>query len=350
MITRDNYEEFFLLYVDNELSMAEKRVVEIFIDENPDLREEWEALLQCRVDPEPQVTFPGRDWLPGQDQEYLLSYIDNELNEEDRRAVESYIHRYPSRAAELELLRKTISHPDPAVVFADKEILHRAGDRRRIIFLRWTAAAAVVAGIVAFLIFNNPPKRLPAPLASKPAVQKNTLAVTPATPDTFYTTKPVKTQPVQIESIRKKDRVQELARTTSVPRSIPKTIPLKKDTIATGFNPEPANTVAVIDPPEVRDRVKRQARVQLADHVEGAMPGMVQEEIPREQSSFATQALLASTNDPGDEGPATGQDPPRKNKLRGLFRKVSRAFGKTADRDEDGNRKVLIGAFQFAVN
>lgn len=342
MITRDNYEEFFLLYVDNELSTAEKRVVERFIEENPDLREEWEALQQCKIEPEAQVTFSGRDWLRGQDQEYLLSYIDNELSEEDRKAVESHIHRYPARAAELELLRKTISQPDPAIVFANKEALHRTDGRRRIIFLRWTAAAAIVAGIIAFLIFNNSQKSIPAGLAITQPEQKNSRTVTPVTTDTFHSIQPVRTQPVQMESLRKKDRVQELATTTPVPRSIPKTIPPTKDTMTAVSNPEPANTVAVIDPSPVRDPANTQVR--------NSRPAVFQEEIPREKSSFATQALLTGTSDPTDENLAADQDPPKKNKLRGLFRKVSRAFGKTADHDEDGNRKVLIGAFQFAVN
>jgi hypothetical protein len=73
--------------------------------------------------------------------------------------------------------------------------------------------------------------------------------------------------------------------------------------------------------------------------------------IPREESSFATQALHENENhDPennilvADESPAPG-----KGKLRGLFRRVTRTFGKTADRDSDGQREVLVGAFQIAL-
>jgi len=101
--------------------------------------------------------------------------------------------------------------------------------------------------------------------------------------------------------------------------------------------PEPA--VAVMDMPVTGN---------LASDVHFA----VQTGIPKDQSSFATQALqdeqagIGRESDFGTDEPAA----PARTKLRGIFRKVTRAFAKTADRDSEGNRQVLVGAFQVTLN
>src|SRR5579871_5542956 len=108
MITRDNYEEFFLLYTDNELSVAERHEVERFVADHPDLREEWEALLQCRLSPDPHLGYPDRSGLlkpeverfanTGEGSAYtgeLLAYIDGELDAQHTAKIEAAISQHP---------------------------------------------------------------------------------------------------------------------------------------------------------------------------------------------------------------------------------------------------------------
>ena len=62
-INRNNYEEFFLLYVDNELGAAERKAVEDFVSQNPDLNGEWETYLQTKLSPDSSISFSGKHLL-----------------------------------------------------------------------------------------------------------------------------------------------------------------------------------------------------------------------------------------------------------------------------------------------
>jgi anti-sigma factor RsiW len=162
MITRDNYEEFFLLYIDNELSIADRQRVERFVADHPDLREEWEVLQQCQLQPEQPLAFPNKNALrrPEADASAaaaavdFLSYIDGELKGKDLAATEDFIRQHPHALQELELWRQTISYPDKTLTFPDKESLYKKEGGKKIVLLPWFRAgiAAAVAGVVALLL------------------------------------------------------------------------------------------------------------------------------------------------------------------------------------------------------
>jgi hypothetical protein len=60
MIDLKNYEEWFLLYADNELSASEKQSVMAFINLHPELHPEMERLLSLKYQPDLQVSFPDK--------------------------------------------------------------------------------------------------------------------------------------------------------------------------------------------------------------------------------------------------------------------------------------------------
>ena len=61
-INRNNYEEFFLLYVDGELDAAQQHTVENFVQQNPDLAVELEMLLHTKLTPE-SISFDNKEGL-----------------------------------------------------------------------------------------------------------------------------------------------------------------------------------------------------------------------------------------------------------------------------------------------
>ena len=49
MIHLGNYEEYFILYMDNELSEGQMAMVDEFLVHHPDLRGEFELLMSTRL-------------------------------------------------------------------------------------------------------------------------------------------------------------------------------------------------------------------------------------------------------------------------------------------------------------
>ena len=147
-INRHNYEAFFLLYVDKELSAADRKAVEVFVQENPDLQMELLLLQQTVVNAD-DIVLQKKDWLYMEEdisalQENLLLYADGELNAADKNAVKSLLDTNASAKAEWNILQQTKLQPDMAVVFEDKALLYRKEDGRVVAFKWWRVAAAAV--------------------------------------------------------------------------------------------------------------------------------------------------------------------------------------------------------------
>jgi hypothetical protein len=344
MITRENYEEFFLLYVDNELPAAARSAVERFVDENPDLRDEWEAFLQCRVQPDEKFVFPfTHELLKEEHEDLLLSYVDGELDAKDRGVVEDLISRQPPTAAELRQLLLTVSEPDRSIVFPDKKSLYRTERRRRVVPLFWmragVAAAVLTAGALLFL--NRPHGKSSLPVAA--TEKKDGGPVTPHTASPLYPEKArASAQMIKPEMPGAGSTPAFEKKKVRMPSQdvVVKTDPLKNGPVVSRVSTTDTGSrnvaITAMPTPDKREAVPVVNTLAVS--------------IPKDQSSFATQALLKESQDnAGVDIFADAPVPTGKTKLRRIFRRVSRAFGKTADRDDDGQRQVLISAFQVAL-
>ncbi|HNU86863.1 MAG TPA: hypothetical protein PKJ94_01145 [Ferruginibacter sp.] len=165
-IDRHNYETFFLLYVDKELSAADRKAVELFVQENPDLQMEL-SLLQDTVLNADDVVLEKKDWLYMEDgisalQENLLLYADDELSAADKKTVEALLATDKSAAAEWNSLRQAKLEPETSIVFADKRSLYRT-EATRVVGMKWwrVAAAAILLGFglwTGVTVYNNSAK------------------------------------------------------------------------------------------------------------------------------------------------------------------------------------------------
>jgi hypothetical protein len=153
-INRNNYEEYFLLYADNELSNTEKKVVEIFLQENPDLKEEF-LMIQLTVNaPEEEAKLIDKSFLikkvpsfiDGNNyEEIFVLYFDNELSISQKKEVEIFVTENPKYKTEFELIGEAKLFPDNSIVYPDKkELLRKEKSGKVIPLILWRAMAAAV--------------------------------------------------------------------------------------------------------------------------------------------------------------------------------------------------------------
>lgn len=158
-----NYEEFFVLYVDDELTAAQKETVDAFVAQHPHLREELDLLLGTKL-PAEDVSYAGKKELFSAAMklnavdEDLLLYLDNELTAAERKAVEERIAADGDYALLHSLLLRTRLDPAEKILHPAKKELYRHASRV-VVFKVWMRMAAAVvvllSGSLFFLLDKN---------------------------------------------------------------------------------------------------------------------------------------------------------------------------------------------------
>jgi len=370
MITRNNYEEFFLLYVDNELSPADRQAVERFVDEHPDLKEEWELLLQCRISPDEMPSFSGKEQLLrsaslinlNNYEEYFMLYADNELGDAEKIAVEKFASQNEKLRKEFSYILRSRMIPDREIVFEGKEMLYRSEKDTKRIILPWyrMATAACILLIAGFLVFNFIFKKtadqshvaVKGPAASETKENKKNIdaTVTPANTDSLNsllaTQKeiPVQRQVQKLSGGSLKKKQEGLAVHRNANAANDQFLNAKKAIVAGSVNRSPA-------------------RINVAEsgsHLHaGTSPAIAlnNTQIPeppgtdsQESDKLAQPVTLNYMNSDSENGFSVLTTSTGKSTMRGFFRKVSRVFEKTTRvGDEDDKKAVLIGNFQIAL-
>ncbi len=162
-INRDNYEQFFLLYVDNELSADERNAVDLFLAENADLRGEFQMLSETTL-PAEEISFGFKNSLLKKENEIepvlenMLLLLDNQLDSSAAASLKKNIAADASLKNEWEVLQQTKLNPAEKIVFEEKKLLYRhsAGRVVSMGFRRFAVAAAIIgAGLFIVLTITN---------------------------------------------------------------------------------------------------------------------------------------------------------------------------------------------------
>lgn len=162
-IGKHNYQEFFLLYVDNELTSDDYQQVELFVAKHPELAEELEMLVETRLFQETEITFESKHVLYKSTtididernyEEWLLLLVDNEVSDTEKTQIEQWLNEHPSYKPVFETLCAVRFVPE-RIIFKEKHLLYH-NKKGRVVGFQWqrvgTAAAFFILLMTAWLL------------------------------------------------------------------------------------------------------------------------------------------------------------------------------------------------------
>lgn len=158
IINIDNYEAFWVDYLDGKLKENDEERLFAFLESNPDIS----ANLIDTDDfilPTPDVKYPAKSSLKAEFQieNLLIAKIENEINSEDDNFITEKIKTDKKVATAYSAYQKTILVPDTSIVFEGKRYLKK---KEVIPLYKYSAIAAVFAFVfvVGYLLTRNVPE------------------------------------------------------------------------------------------------------------------------------------------------------------------------------------------------
>ena len=133
-ITRQNYEHWFIDFIEGNLNPNDGALVREFVQINPDLNSELEDFLSCKVVPA-QTTFPNKDLLKQNPTKAIneitkferlsIAYLENELTGNEQVELNRLLINSDKKKKEFQLIQKTKLSADNNVVFNSKSELKK---------------------------------------------------------------------------------------------------------------------------------------------------------------------------------------------------------------------------------
>ena len=375
-INRNNYEEYFLLYADNELDAEMKLAVEDFVQQNTDLAIELEMLLKTKSAPE-EMFFNDKDLLLRTEgnsinetnyEEYFLLYIDNELSTAKREEVEMYVLQHPKLQKEFINLKQVILTQE-TISYGNKEDLYRTEKKRTVYMRPWRlAAAAIFIGVSAlgWWLWQKPEHTLPVVVKHSTEIKpQQNIAATPA--DTIQHQAINKQQPVaqqKVPSTQNKNIEEKLADKKKVVHPTP----IIKENDVAEQHPSTQKENTIHSNPIVQNNIVKQNVAPVRENNDVAIenssikPLSVQNN-GEETNSTSVQADETTENNNNykvypvaykeintaddDNSLHVGAFDLNKKKVKNLFKKAGRLFGNKQDNLANDDGKLQVANFEI---
>ena len=102
MLTRSNYEIYFLDYYEGNLTESQRRELMSFLEQNPDLKEEFDSFVNVSVEPDHLTVFSNKESLKKKEgvnlsnyKTWLVAYTEGDLNDNQKKDVDRFLAAHP---------------------------------------------------------------------------------------------------------------------------------------------------------------------------------------------------------------------------------------------------------------
>lgn len=163
-IDLNNYEAYFLDYLEGNLSPDQVAELLLFLEQHPSLKNEVEDPGLVELEPEVAPSFPHKEALRLPDysspithrneEDYFIAYREDVLPLSQRAEVEEYLLRFPGRRKDFDTYQKMILKADLQLKYAARHELKRK--TTVVTRLYWYAAAAAACLLVAMNLNFDP--------------------------------------------------------------------------------------------------------------------------------------------------------------------------------------------------
>ena len=159
MIDRSNYEIWFIDWLDGNLTDTETKQLLHFLEDNPDLREEFDGLTTIRLNP-PEKSFHDKRKLKKTTSDFseaqldLLSaaYFEKDLTPDQAEELKQSIEHDPGKKKSFELVQKMRLVPPPIVYKYKKRLTRRTviRDVFRLTLIGLSTAAVIALAVITY--------------------------------------------------------------------------------------------------------------------------------------------------------------------------------------------------------
>lgn len=166
-INLQNYEEYFVRFLDGDLPSEEVAEVKLFLQQHPGLSAELKAFKATLLPADENLFFPDKELLKKgitllNYQDYFIRKVEADLSSQEVEELNFFLQHHRELQGDMNAFEKTKLVADTSVGFPDKNSLKKRKEGRVIpVYVRYAFVAAVAAGLMLIMFMRGMPWQTP---------------------------------------------------------------------------------------------------------------------------------------------------------------------------------------------